>query len=141
YIGLEVAAVLTKLGCEVVLVEKEGRLLSRVAGADLSRFYEAEHRAHGVDIRLGTEIVAMTGEERVGGVVLTGGETIACDLVVAGIGIVPAVGPLIAAGAAGANGVEVDLFCRTSLPEVYAIGDCAAHANAYAGGAVVRLES
>jgi 3-phenylpropionate/trans-cinnamate dioxygenase ferredoxin reductase subunit len=61
--------------------------------------------------------------------------------VVAGIGIVPSVGPLIAAGAAGANGVEVDPFCRTSLPDVYAIGDCAAHANPYAGGAVVRLES
>ena len=63
------------------------------------------------------------------------------DEVVVGIGIVPAVGPLIAAGAAGANGVDVDEFCRTSLPNVFAIGDCAAHANPYAGGAVVRLES
>jgi 3-phenylpropionate/trans-cinnamate dioxygenase ferredoxin reductase component len=141
YIGLEVAAVLTKLGCEVVLVEKEARLLSRVAGEDLSRFYEAEHRAHGVDVRLGTEIEAFTGDERLGGVVLAGGETIACDLGVVGIGIVPAVGPLISAGAAGANGVDVDEFCRTSLPDVYAIGDCAAHANAFAGGAIVRLES
>jgi 3-phenylpropionate/trans-cinnamate dioxygenase ferredoxin reductase component len=141
YIGLEVAAVLTKLGCEVVLVEKEERLLSRVAGEDLSRFYEAEHRAHGVDVRLDAEIEAFTGEERVGGVVLAGGETITCDLVVVGIGIVPAVGPLISAGAAGANGVDVDEFCRTSLPDVYAIGDCAAHANAFAGGAIVRLES
>jgi 3-phenylpropionate/trans-cinnamate dioxygenase ferredoxin reductase subunit len=62
-------------------------------------------------------------------------------VVVAGIGIVPSVGPLIAAGAAGANGVDVDQFCRTSLPDVYAIGDCAAHANPWAGGAVIRLES
>jgi 3-phenylpropionate/trans-cinnamate dioxygenase ferredoxin reductase subunit len=61
--------------------------------------------------------------------------------VVVGIGIVPSVGPLIAAGAAGGNGVEVDPMCRTSLPDVYAIGDCAAHANPYADGAVVRLES
>ena len=75
------------------------------------------------------------------GVRLAGGEVIACDMVVVGIGIVPAVGPLIAAGAAGANGVDVDEFCRTSLPDVYAIGDCAAHANAYADGAVIRLES
>jgi 3-phenylpropionate/trans-cinnamate dioxygenase ferredoxin reductase subunit len=58
-----------------------------------------------------------------------------------GVGIVPSIGPLIAAGAAGANGVEVDPFCRTSLPEVYAIGDCAAHANPYANGSVIRLES
>ena len=141
YIGLEAAAVLTKLGCEVVLVEMLDRLLARVAGEDLSQFYEAEHRAHGVDIRFGAEIEAVEGEDRVTGVRLVGGETIACDLVVVGIGIVPAVGPLIAAGAAGANGVDVDQFCRTSLPEVYAIGDCAAHANPYAGGAVIRLES
>jgi 3-phenylpropionate/trans-cinnamate dioxygenase ferredoxin reductase subunit len=141
YIGLEAAAVLTKLGCEVVLVEMLDRLLARVAGEDLSQFYEAEHRAHGVDIRFGAEIEAVEGEDRVTGVRLVGGETIACDLVVVGIGIVPSVGPLIAAGAAGANGVDVDQFCRTSLPEVYAIGDCAAHASSYAGGAVIRLES
>ena len=141
YIGLEAAAVLTKLGCEVVLVEMLDRVLARVAGDDLSRFYEAEHRAHGVDIRLGAEIEAIEGDERVTGVRLAGGETIPCDLVVVGIGIVPAVGPLIAAGAAGANGVDVDQFCRTSLPEVYAVGDCAAHANLWAGGAVIRLES
>ena len=141
YIGLEAAAVLTKLGCEVVVVEMLDRVLARVAGEDLSRFYEAEHRAHGVAILLGAEVEAIEGEERVSGVRLTSGETIACDLVVVGIGIVPAVGPLIAAGASGANGVDVDGCCRTSLPDVYAIGDCAAHANAFAGGQVIRLES
>jgi len=141
YIGLETAAVLRKLGCEVVLVEMLERVLARVAGEDLSRFYEDEHRAHGVDVRLGAEIEAIEGDARVTGVRLASGETIPCDLVVVGIGIVPAVGPLIAAGAAGANGVDVDQFCRTSLPEVYAIGDCAAHASAWAGGEVVRLES
>ena len=141
YIGLEVAAVLRKLGCEVVLLEMLERVLARVAGEDLSRFYEAEHRAHGVDIRLDVEIEAIDGEERASAVRLAGGESVPCDLVVVGIGIVPAVGPLIAAGAAGSNGVDVDPFCRTSLSDVYAIGDCAAHANPYAGGAVVRLES
>ena len=97
YIGLEAAAVLRKLGCEVVLLEMLDRVLARVAGEDLSRFYEAEHRAHGVDIRLGAEIEAIEGEDEVAGIRLVGGETIACDLVVVGIGIVPAVGPLIAA--------------------------------------------
>lgn len=58
-----------------------------------------------------------------------------------GISIVPAVGPLIMAGASGANGVDVDEFCRTSLPDVYAIGDCAAFACDYAGGTVMRVES
>ncbi|MEO6388407.1 MAG: FAD-dependent oxidoreductase [Croceibacterium sp.] len=141
YIGLEAAAVMRKLGCSVTVLEMQERVLARVAGEDLSHFYEAEHRAQGVDVRLDAEAEAIEGEDRVTGVRLTGGEIIACDLVVVGIGIVPAVGPLITAGAAGANGVEVDPFCRTSLPEVYAIGDCAAHANAYANGAVIRLES
>ncbi len=141
YIGLETAAVLRKLGCEVVLLEMLDRVLARVAGEDLSRFYEAEHRAHGVDVRLGAEVEAIEGDEHVTGVRLVGGETIPCDLVVVGIGIVPAAGPLISAGAAGANGVEVDEYCRTSLPDIYAIGDCAAHANPWAGGSVIRLES
>ncbi|AKH43172.1 3-phenylpropionate/trans-cinnamate dioxygenase ferredoxin reductase subunit [Altererythrobacter atlanticus] len=144
YIGLEAAAVLTKLGCTVTLVEQQDRVLSRVAGEDLSRFYEKEHRAHGVDIRLGDGVERLESDaakEKVAGVTLTGGETIPCDMVVVGIGIVPAVGPLIAAGAAGANGVDVDEYCRTSLSDIYAIGDCAAHANPYADGAVIRLES
>ena len=141
YIGLEAAAVLSKLGCQVTLLEMLDRTLARVAGEDLSRFYEAEHAAHGVEIRLGAEVEAIEGEGSVTGVRLTSGETIPCDMVVVGIGIVPAVGPLIAAGAAGANGVDVDQYCRTSLPDIYAIGDCAAHANPWAGGAVIRLES
>ena len=48
--------------------------------------------------------------------------------------------PLLAAGAAGANGVDVDACCRTSLPDIYAIGDCAAHENGFAGGLRIRLE-
>jgi 3-phenylpropionate/trans-cinnamate dioxygenase ferredoxin reductase subunit len=142
YIGLEAAAVLHKRGCKVTLLEAQDRVLSRVAGKDLSRFYEDEHRRHGVDVRLSAEVAAIEGDgDRVIGVTLASGETIECDILVVGIGIVPAVGPLIAAGAAGANGVEVDEFCRTSLPDIYAIGDCAAHANRHAGGAVIRVES
>lgn len=141
YIGLEAAAVLSKLGCEVVVVEREGRLLSRVAGEDLSRFYEAEHRSHGVDVRLNAQVEAIEGDDRVTGVLLATGEIIPCQIVVVGIGIVPSIGPLIVAGAAGANGVDVDQFCRTSLPDIYAVGDCAAHSNVWANGAVIRLES
>ena len=63
------------------------------------------------------------------------------DCAIVGIGIVPAVAPLLAAGAKGGNGVEVDEHCRTSLPHIYAIGDCAAHANVFADGTVLRVES
>ena len=143
YIGLEAAAVLRKLGCEVVLVEMLPRLLARVAGEELSTFYAEEHRRQGVDVRLETGVNAVLGEDqgRVTGVRLDNGEEVACDMVVVGIGIVPAVAPLIAAGAAGSNGVDVDFCCRTTLDDIYAIGDCAAHANPYADNAVIRLES
>jgi NADPH-dependent 2,4-dienoyl-CoA reductase/sulfur reductase-like enzyme len=143
YIGLETAAVLRKLGCAVTLVEMLPRLLARVAGEEVSNFYAEEHRRQGVDVRLKTSVQAVLGEEvgRVTGVRLDSGEEIACDMVVVGVGIVPAVAPLIAAGAAGSSGVDVDEFCRTTLEDIYAIGDCAAHANPYADNAVIRLES
>lgn len=142
YIGLEAAAVLRKLGREVTVLEALPRVLARVAGEELSEFYQAEHRAQGVDIRLETKLESITGEDgKVTGVLLESGETIPADLVIAGIGIVPSVGPLIAAGASGANGVDVDEVCRTTLEDIHAIGDCAAHANAYAEGAVIRVES
>jgi len=72
---------------------------------------------------------------------LADGEVVPAEAVIVGIGIVPAVGPLILAGAAGANGVDVDEYCRTSLPDIYAIGDCAAFACDFAGGNVMRVES
>ena len=146
YIGLEAAAVLTKLGCQVTLLEALPRVLARVAGEDLSAFYEAEHRAHGVDLRTGVTVDSIVGAEdgdgtKATGVKLADGSVVPAEIVIVGIGIIAAVGPLITAGAAGGNGVEVDEFCRTSLPDVYAIGDCASHSNAFAGGAVIRLES
>lgn len=141
YIGLEAAAVLTKLGKAVTLIEALPRVLARVAGEDLSHFYEAEHRAHGVDLRTGCGVEALLGEGRVAGVRLADGTELPGDVVIVGIGIIPCVEPLLAAGAEGGNGVLVDGQCRTSLPHVFAIGDCAAHANGFAEGAVIRLES
>lgn len=142
YIGLEAAAVLTKFGCNVVLLEALPRVLARVAGEELSSFYQNEHLSKGVDLRLEVQVDCLVGnDDKVTGVKLVDGQVLPADMVVVGIGIVPAVGPLIAAGASGGNGVDVDEFCRTSLPDIYAIGDCAAHANAFAEGAVIRLES
>ena len=112
-------------------------------------------------MRLGAQVVCI--EEKDGRAVgvrvihpASGGaeEILPADMVIVGVGIVPAVQPLIAAGAApgasdgGGNGVLVDLQCRTSLPDVFAVGDCAAHPNVHAhgtshgtGGTVMRLES
>ncbi|MBO9622705.1 MAG: FAD-dependent oxidoreductase [Sphingomonas sp.] len=142
YIGLEAAAALTKFGKQVTVIEALDRVLARVAGEPLSRFYEAEHRAHGVEILTNAAVTAIEERDgRAAGVRLQDGRLVEADLVIVGIGIVPSVEPLLAAGAQGANGVTVDESCRTSLPDVYAVGDCALHSNGYAGGALVRLES
>jgi 3-phenylpropionate/trans-cinnamate dioxygenase ferredoxin reductase subunit len=142
YIGLEAAAVLTKRGKTVTVIEAQDRVLARVAGEALSRFYEAEHRDHGVDLRLSAQVDGIEVQDgRASGVRLISGEVISCDMVIVGIGIIPSVQPLLDAGARGGNGVAVDDHCRTSLPEVWAIGDCALHSNAYADHRPIRLES
>jgi 3-phenylpropionate/trans-cinnamate dioxygenase ferredoxin reductase subunit len=143
YIGLEAAAVMSKFGKSVTVVELQDRVLARVAGEPLSRFFEAEHRAHGVDVRLQTGVDCIVERDgRVAGVRLATGEVLPAQIVVVGIGIIPSVAPLIAAGAAGGNGVLVDGQCRTSLPDVFAVGDCAAHTNRFAATPQpIRLES
>jgi 3-phenylpropionate/trans-cinnamate dioxygenase ferredoxin reductase subunit len=142
YIGLEAASALRKLDKQVVLLEALDRLLARVAGKALSSFYLAEHRAHGVDVRLGVSVAAIHGESgRAVGVRLADGTVVDAGAVVLGIGIIPSVEPLKAAGAACSNGVDVDEQCRTTLEDVFAIGDCACHTNSFADGARLRLES
>lgn len=142
YIGLEAAAVLTKLGKTVTVVEALNRILARVACEEISEFYQQEHLQHGVGLHLG--VMATCIEERDGratGVRLDTGAILPADLIIVGIGIVPAVEPLLQAGAFGKNGVDVDGLCRTTLPDVFAVGDCAAHINLFAEGRRIRLES
>ena len=98
YIGLEAAAVLRKLGRDVVLLEALDRVLSRVAGEPISRFFEAEHRAHGVEVRTGTGLDSIEA----GGVRLADGEFVPADLIVAGIGI-DAVGRPARSGRSGGS--------------------------------------
>lgn len=143
YIGLEAASAFNEMGKNICVLEAKDRLLSRVAGTDLSKFYELEHRDKGVEIRFNAQIESFIGaNNEIAEVTLAGGELLPADLVILGIGILPVVGPLIAAGAEGAlGGVKVDEFCRTTLPDVYAVGDCAAHINRFADAQLIRLES
>jgi len=143
YIGLEAAAVLRKFGKQVTLLEAQDRLLARVAGPELSAFFAAEHSAHGVDLRFDTvaQAIETDAEDRATGVRLANGDIVPADAVIVGIGIVPETGPLLVAGASGGDGVDVDAYCQTSLPDIYAIGDCAAHENRFAGGRRMRVES
>lgn len=140
YIGLEVAASARKLGHEVTLIEALDRVLARVTSPLVSRFFEAKHRAEGVDVRLNTAVAAIVGETAVTGVQLGSGEVIPADVVVVGIGILPNSELAQEAGLPCDNGIVVDEFCRTADPAILAIGDVARHPNRFAPGAL-RLES
>ncbi|MER2266127.1 NAD(P)/FAD-dependent oxidoreductase [Methylobacterium oxalidis] len=142
YIGLEAAAVLSKSGKRVTILEAQDRVLARVVAEPISRFYEAEHRARGVVIRTGVAVAAFGGKNgRVGYVDLADGERCQADLVIVAIGLVPHQAVLAEAGAECGDGIRVDEFCRTTLPDIFAVGDGASHANPFAAGARVRLES
>ncbi|HXI99703.1 MAG TPA: FAD-dependent oxidoreductase [Micropepsaceae bacterium] len=138
YIGLEVAAVAVKHGLEVTVVEAAARVMVRAASLQLSAFYEAEHRAHGVKFQLGAMAEAFEGTARVEAVRTNQGR-VPADFVLAGIGIVPNCELAQEAGLACDNGIAVDEFAATSDPDIFAAGDCTCHPG-FAGGRV-RLES
>lgn len=126
YIGLEVAASGRALGAEVVVLERESRLLARVACEALSTFFKGYHEQHGVTFELGASVVAFEGENgHITGVLLADGRTIACDAAVVGVGAAPNDEIARDCGLEVARGVVVDIEARTSDPAIYAIGDVA----------------
>ena len=124
YIGLEVAAVMRQEGRAATVIEAESRVMKRVAGETVSAFYDALHRSHGVEIRLGCRLAAIDGDSRATGVTLASGERIAADLVLVATGARANDDLAAAAGLPCEDGIAVDEFARTA-PDVYAIGDCA----------------
>jgi 3-phenylpropionate/trans-cinnamate dioxygenase ferredoxin reductase subunit len=138
FIGCEVAASLRMLGLQVTAIDPGQAPLARVLGPEVGAVIAALHQSHGVQLVLGDGVDRLEGGERVERVVTQSGRQFECDFVVAGIGIDPEVELLRAAGARISNGVEVDEYCRTSLPDVYAAGDIADHAHPLFGR--IRVE-
>lgn len=141
YIGLEVAATLRQLGMEVTVLEMAERVMNRVVAEPVSRYYEREHANHGVKIELGARVLALHGDSngRVSSVETDRG-SIAANLVVVGIGVLPTDELAQNAGLACDNGVVVDEYCQTSDPAIFAIGDCSNHPSTHYRRRV-RLES
>lgn len=140
FIGLEMAAVARKLGKAVRVIECADRLMARVVSPQISAFYKDLHERHGVEIVLNAAVSEILAEDgRVSGVKVRDGREFLADMVVLGIGVEPNTGLAEAAGIACERGVIVDACGRTSAPDVYAIGDCAA--QRLADGGLRRLES
>lgn len=138
YIGLEAAAVCSKKGMKVTLVEMADRILQRVASPQTSDYFRGLHTAHGVDIREGVGLDRLTGEGHVSGAVLSDGSELQLDMVIVGVGIVPDARLADLAGVELENGIKTDSHGRTSDPSIWAAGDCASFP--YKGNRI-RLES
>lgn len=141
YIGLEIAAVARSMEKRVTLLERDGRILSRVAAPETSAWVQALHESHG--LRILTRVAGFTPEAEAGrirGLHLPGGERVVADLVVAGIGSLVETGLATQAGLqTGGGAVLCDAQGRTSDPDIFAIGDCADFD--LGGPAPLRLES
>ena len=125
YIGLEAAASARALGAEVTIIERESRVLARVACPILSDFFQSFHRAQGVTITVDAQVAALEGQGgHVSGVRLADGRLIPCDIALVGVGAMANEELARDAGLACDGGIIVDLAARTSDPSIFAIGDC-----------------
>ncbi len=141
YVGLEVAIAAREQLTEVVVLEREPRVLNRVASKQLSEFVTGFHRAQGVVIREKADVVEVVGRDgRVRSVRLADGTTVPCDAVLIGVGAVPREELAIAAGLRCDAGIVVDGAARTSAARILAVGD-ATRRPIGRRGEMLRLES
>ena len=138
YIGLEAAAVASKLGLDVTVLEMAPRILQRVASPETSDYVRALHQAHGVKVLESTGLDRLVGDDRVEGALLQDGRTLPADFVIVGVGITPNTQLAEAAGLVLDNGIATDELGRTSDPAIWSAGDCASFP--WRGGRI-RLES
>jgi NADPH-dependent 2,4-dienoyl-CoA reductase/sulfur reductase-like enzyme len=125
FIGMEVAAVLTQKGLEITMVLTDDRIWKRFFSPEMSSFFESYYTARGVRLFKSTSVTELRGGEAVGSAVLRDGQTIPCELVVAGIGVQPAIEMLTNSGIDVADGVMVNEYLEASQPGIYAAGDVA----------------
>jgi NADPH-dependent 2,4-dienoyl-CoA reductase/sulfur reductase-like enzyme len=122
FIAMEVAAVLAQKGVEVTMVVREDRVWKQFFSAEMSVFFEGYYTARGVRFSKGATVGALKGS---GTVVLGDGQSIASDLVVAGIGVRPVTELLATSGIEVADGVMVNEYLETSASGILAAGDVA----------------
>lgn len=125
FIGLEIAASARELDCNVTVLEAQHRLMSRSMPDRAASNIASIHRSNGVEIQTAASVEAFTGNEQVEAVRLADGSSIKADHVVIGIGIVADVEIAKQAGLKIDNGIICDEYTRTSIDNIYAIGDCA----------------
>jgi 3-phenylpropionate/trans-cinnamate dioxygenase ferredoxin reductase component len=139
YIGLEVAATMRAEDREVTVLEAQTRVMARVTGEAVSAFFQRMHRERGVDIRLGAQLVAIEKSTSGLRVHVSPGDELTVDIVLIATGARANDELAASAGLACDDGILVDERAAASVPDVYAIGDCARFPSRRYGGRL-RLE-
>jgi 3-phenylpropionate/trans-cinnamate dioxygenase ferredoxin reductase subunit len=134
YIGCEVAASLAAQGKKCTIIAIEDVALSRTFGEDAGRWFQAQLEAHGVGFHGGETLSAFEGDGRVSAVIAESGLTVECDTVVVGAGVRPDAMLAQRAGIeAGPGGIVCDSKLQTSVPGIYAAGDCCSYESVVHG--------
>ena len=131
YIGLETAASLKKMGAQVIVLEKANRLLPRVTSVEVAQFFASLHTQNGVSIYTGKEVIECVDLESHRSVKCRDGSAYPADVIIVGVGIKVDTTLAASTGLKVGNGIQVDEYCRTNDPHIYAIGDCTEHYNDY----------
>ena len=129
YIGLETAASLKKLGADVVVLEREERVLARVTAPVMSDFFTKLHQNNDVKILTSKNVISIENKDDHNVVVCDDGTKLNADLIVVGVGIKVNSELAQNAGIVIENGIKVDETAKTNDPDIYAIGDCTYHYN------------
>ena len=144
FIGLESAAAFVQQGHQVTVIEQQPHVLSRVSAPEVGEYFRQVHEAQGVRVVLGESVTALrlNQAQDINAVQLSSGEQIDADVVLAGIGFIADVAPLIEAGLANTRGVLVNEYCQTTDPHIFAAGDCAVSTQPFAPHlGKIRVES
>lgn len=137
FIGLELAALAIEKEKKVTVIETEDRLMKRVLPEALSKVFYDTHKEHGVEMLLGVSVVDVIDGKTIE---LNDGTTLETDLVLAGIGVIVETELTENSDISFDDGIVVNGFQQSNIPNVYAIGDCANHYNPFAKKSL-RLES
>ncbi len=132
FIGQEVASTAHGLGAHVTVIEAARAPLAAVLGVELGAWFAQLHRDEGIDVRLSARITRFHGGDAVEAIELDDGQRIDCDIVVVGVGTVPATRWLAGTGLDD-EGIPVDAAGRTAIPGIYAAGDAAKHFDSRLG--------
>mgnify|MGYP000710546791 CR=1 FL=1 len=129
YIGLEIASIAIKKNLEVIVLELENEVMSRVVSSEVSNFFQNKHQSEGIEFKFNTSVTDIEDQGKQKGIICSDGSVLSADFVVIGVGIKPNIELAHSSGLECDNGIIVDDNGKTSDDHIFAVGDCSNHPN------------